>query len=270
MKKITTYIIFFFLLGILLSPTIIFAGDKKIGEPCGNGECASGDCETSDLKLPNAKFCVCQTAKDCAQNYDGDKGNESEWRCTDEHDNNYYDLYYCEKKNSDGSYTPVNPLQNTTDPQILSAIEKSGGISLSNAIDAITDAEGSAKQFQNEIAQILQKPQPKINIPGLNFSDINVEEMVTTDAEGTTWLNIPFLGEYLSAVYKYAVVIMGLIAVIGLIHGGVVWTISGSTSEGKQAAQKRIMGSVIGVVIVSTSYILLFTINPELVQFRNL
>ncbi|MBI2436888.1 MAG: C39 family peptidase, partial [Candidatus Magasanikbacteria bacterium] len=46
--------------------------------------------------------------------------------------------------------------------------------------------------------------------------------------------------------------------------------ISGSTSEGKQAAQKRIMGSVIGVVIVSTSYILLFTINPELVQFRNL
>lgn len=268
MKKIFAYIFIFSLIGIFVFPTLIFAGNKKIGEQCGNLDCASGDCESSNLELPNKNFCVCDEAQDCLNNYQ--EGSVTDWKCSDEHEGNYYELHYCEKKNEDDTYTPINPLAQTTDPIILKAVEKSGDFSLSNALNAITDPEGSLAKFQSEIAQILQKPQPKINIPGLNFSEINIDEMVTMDNEGTAWLNIPFMGEYLSAVYKYAVVVMGLIAVIGLMHGGILWIMSGGSSERKQGAQKRIMGSVIGIVIVSTSYILLYTINPELVQFRNL
>ncbi|MBI2436886.1 MAG: hypothetical protein HYV41_04060 [Candidatus Magasanikbacteria bacterium] len=245
---------------ILLIPQIAQGAttQKEIGEVCGSGsitnavgeiiQCKTLLCQESDLSQSENNFCVCNInteSQDCANKYGGDK---NEWACVSGTDISN-ELNYCKKKDGTIKY-PMGSKVGIT--------------------DAFTNPQGVAEQFQSEIAQILQKPQPKINIPGLSFSDIDISKMVTQDKEGQTWLNIPFLGEYISGIYKYAMVILGLIGVIGLIDGGIVWTMSGSTSEGKQQAQKRIVGSLIGITVALTSYILLNTINPELVQFRNL
>lgn len=125
----------------------------------------------------------------------------------------------------------------------------------------------SPKLTEDELKAFLQKPNPRITIPGLNFSDINIEGMLSSDESGATYLNIPFLGEYLAAVYKYLVMAIGIIAVVMLIIAGLKWILGGEATE---SAKKQIKNAIIGLVIAVSSYTILYTINPELVNFRNL
>ncbi|MFA7245304.1 MAG: transglycosylase SLT domain-containing protein [Candidatus Magasanikbacteria bacterium] len=122
----------------------------------------------------------------------------------------------------------------------------------------------------SEIEVELKKPTPKINIPGVNFSDIDVEKMKSTDELGTTWLQIPFIGEYIAALYKYGIVLITFIAVIMLIFSGISLIASAGNSEIVEKAKKRIIYSVIGIVISTVSYTLLYIINPNLVNLKSL
>lgn len=117
----------------------------------------------------------------------------------------------------------------------------------------------------NEVELMLNKPTPKIEIPGLQFSDVT-----KTEDELGTWLHIPFFGEYLSAVYKFSVVAISVLAIIGLIDGGITRVLRGGSQEGREASTKRIIGSLTGLIIAVGSYTILYTVNPELVQFKNL
>ena len=116
----------------------------------------------------------------------------------------------------------------------------------------------------------LTTPTPKIGIPGVVFTNINKESNITTDASGASWLNIPFLGEYISAVYKYSVGLISLIAVMVLIISGVQIITSAGNSEAISSAKHRITSAVIAIALTAGSYTILYTINPELVNLRNL
>lgn len=119
--------------------------------------------------------------------------------------------------------------------------------------------------FVNEINIILEKPTPKISIPGLNFSEIK-----TVEEDGGTYLYIPFLGEYIAAAYKYGVVIASIIAVVMIITAGFGWAISGGEPEKINHAKTRIGQAIVGLFLAVGSYTLLYMINPELVKFRSL
>ncbi|OGH91103.1 MAG: hypothetical protein A2507_03745 [Candidatus Magasanikbacteria bacterium RIFOXYD12_FULL_33_17] len=121
----------------------------------------------------------------------------------------------------------------------------------------------------SEVANLIKQPTPEINIPGLNFSEPNAS-LVTTDASGNQWLSIPYLGEYIAAVYKYGIIIISVIAVFSIIISGVMLIGSGGNSDIVSQAKKRMMMSVIGIVVSTTSYTLLYVINPDLVNFRDL
>ena len=125
------------------------------------------------------------------------------------------------------------------------------------------------KLTDSELQKFLQKPVPKIKIPGLNFSDITLKNLEHTDENGT-YLYFPFLGEYIKALYKYLIVIMAIVAVIMLIIAGLQWMLPGGEAENISAAKKRIEQAIVGLTIAITSYSILYTINPELVNFRNL
>lgn len=116
----------------------------------------------------------------------------------------------------------------------------------------------------------LEQPAPKITIPGVIFSKISKESSITTDETGASWLNVPFLGEYISAIYKYSVGLISLIAVMVLIISGVQIITSAGSSETISAAKHRIISSVIAIALTAGSYTILYTINPELVNLRNL
>lgn len=135
-----------------------------------------------------------------------------------------------------------------------------GAVWLVPAVSAV-----SLAPTQDELLEIVGKPQPRITIPGVSFSD-----PVVKNEEGRKYLYIPFLGNYISAVYKYGVVAVSVAAVIMVIVSGVIWTTSAGNSEQVNKAKSTLSKAIIGLLIAVGSYTILFTINPELVIFKSL
>lgn len=134
---------------------------------------------------------------------------------------------------------------------------KSAGTAVASSVDTVTSI--------SEIKQILLKPTTKINIPGLNFSDPK-----TGQEDGSTYVYIPFIGEYLSAIYKWFIGALGIFAVVRLMQAGFGWLMSGGSAELITVERKKIQNAIIGLTLAIGSYALLYTINPHLVEFRNL
>ncbi len=128
----------------------------------------------------------------------------------------------------------------------------------------ITDTYNAGTSV-NELQQQAGKPTNRIKIPGITYS--NIKEV---KEDGDTYLYVPYIGEYLSVVYRYLVVIAGLVAVIVIIIAGIQWTASGGNSSSIESAKNRIVGALTGLGLAVGSYIILYTINPELVNFRSL
>lgn len=130
---------------------------------------------------------------------------------------------------------------------------------------ATANAVFAEEQTVDEIQQMISQPRTSIQIPGLQFS-----EPQAVEENGSIYLYLPFIGEYLAAVYKWAVVAIGILAVIRLMLAGFGWLISGGSSEKITMERKKISQAIIGLLIAIGSYILLYTINPALVEFKSL
>jgi hypothetical protein len=114
-------------------------------------------------------------------------------------------------------------------------------------------------------------PNQNIAIPGVSFTtDENLLKQSVTENDGQTFIQIPFLAEYLAGIYRYAIGIAGAVAVIMIVIAGFQWATSGGSPDVIGAAKERITNAVTGLLLVLCSYSLLYAINPELVQFRAL
>ena len=109
-----------------------------------------------------------------------------------------------------------------------------------------------------------RKPILEINIPGLNFSDV-----ASTSDDTGTYFYIAWIPELISALYKFGIAIVSIVAVVVIIVQGLRIVTSGG-GEAKASAYKKILQSVIGLVIAWGSYAILYTVNPALVQFNAL
>ncbi len=103
-------------------------------------------------------------------------------------------------------------------------------------------------------------PELQIEIPGLaKFSQVKC----TADGK----CGVPWIGEYINGIYNYAMSIAGILAAIILMAGGVLWLISGGDASKITQAKELIISSITGLIILAASYIILFQINPGLVNF---
>lgn len=84
----------------------------------------------------------------------------------------------------------------------------------------------------------------------------------TTNEEGTTDIQT-----YLPGVFKLAIGIAGVLAVLMIIIGGVEY-ITTDAIQGKSEGKARIQNALWGLVLVLVSWILLYTINPKLTVFN--
>lgn len=109
----------------------------------------------------------------------------------------------------------------------------------------------------------IKPPNPAIKIPGLDFSSVST----TVDSEG--YIHIPYLGQYLTAVYKFAMVAISIVAVVMLIVIGAGAIVSGG-GEKKVEGYKKIGKVFLGLAIAWGSYAILYNINPDLVEFKML
>ena len=115
---------------------------------------------------------------------------------------------------------------------------------------------------QDEKLLILQAPDLQVSVPGLpKLGDLACEE-------GTC--RIPWLAQYIAGIQRYGIATVGILAVIGLMVGGIVWLTAGGNQERIGSAKTIIGSSVMGLVLMFSSYMILYVINPNLTELQSL
>lgn len=109
--------------------------------------------------------------------------------------------------------------------------------------------------------------QPQVGIPGSSFNSQATTSGGTYDPN-TKKTYSALLARYIKAFYDYGLAIVGILAAIVLMAGGVLWLTSAGNDSKITQAKELIFGSIIGVVILFGSYIILNTINPDLLELK--
>jgi hypothetical protein len=110
----------------------------------------------------------------------------------------------------------------------------------------------------------LKIPELEITLPGLLFSDENKIQSITEGDK--TFFYVPWIGEYINWLYNYSIGIIALLALLAIIIGGFYWIIAGGNASRVSEAKSWINAAISGLVLALTSYLLLFTINSNLVK----
>lgn len=84
---------------------------------------------------------------------------------------------------------------------------------------------------------------------------------------GTYEINENSIGNYIKAAYKYLIGIVGILATIVMMFGGVLWLTAGGSSGQVTEAKAYILSSITGLIIALGSFFILATVNPKLTEF---
>ena len=74
---------------------------------------------------------------------------------------------------------------------------------------------------------------------------------------------------WINYIFVFGLAIVGLAIIGSLVYAGFEWMSGAENSSKIQSAKDRILGSVIGLIILLGSYVFLNTINPQLVSLKN-
>ncbi len=107
---------------------------------------------------------------------------------------------------------------------------------------------------------------PQVQIPDSIFNQ-NVIKVGSYNAASGTMVS-DLLPRYIIAIYNYGLAIVGILATIVLMGGGILWLISGGDAGKITQAKELITGSISGAIILVVAWIILNTINPNLVSFK--
>jgi|GEM_PF-1605448 len=76
------------------------------------------------------------------------------------------------------------------------------------------------------------------------------------------------LGTYIKAIYTFSVYAGSILAAVMILMAGYSWLTAGGNVNQIGQAKKMLGGALGGFVLLLTSWVLLNTINPDLVQFK--
>ncbi|MFA6272643.1 MAG: hypothetical protein WC693_06160 [Patescibacteria group bacterium] len=115
-------------------------------------------------------------------------------------------------------------------------------------------------QTQSQSAPI-QEPVLQIPIPNLTFSNA---------VSSGGFASLPWLAQYIAAMYRYGIGIASFCAIIMIMAGGVRWLTAGGNPGNVTTAKNMITGATLGLILTLGSYLVLSTVNPNLVSFGDL
>jgi len=95
----------------------------------------------------------------------------------------------------------------------------------------------------------------EIEYPGLGVPGVETPTITESSA----------LGNYLKYIFTLAVIIGGLIVFGALIYGGILYLTSAGDPTKMKGGRDQIMAGFFGLIILLSSYLILNTINPQLV-----
>lgn len=108
---------------------------------------------------------------------------------------------------------------------------------------------------------------PQIEIPNSGISG-KTSLSGAPNADGVVTSNL--LGVYIKAIYNYGLSVAGILAAIVMMAGGIMWLTSGGDSGQVSKAKSFIGGSLVGLFLLFGTYIILNTVNPLLVELKEL
>lgn len=128
-------------------------------------------------------------------------------------------------------------------------------------IQPIAPAPEKPKYKYEPVYPKLQIPIP--GVPGLTeFAKVEIK-----GEPGERYIYIPWIGQYIAAIYGWAMGVVGILAVAMIVWGGVIYLTAGGIPERISTAKSYIISAISGLVLAFGSYLLLYTINPDLVKF---
>lgn len=118
-----------------------------------------------------------------------------------------------------------------------------------------------AKQTTSAVQDFIT-PKLNIEIPDIKFTKakLNKEDE----------LIVNYLADYLSATYKILLTFGSVIAITFIIIGGLQYSLGATSQEQASKAKKRIKNATSGLILLTSTYLILYTINPNLVNFDSL
>lgn len=114
------------------------------------------------------------------------------------------------------------------------------------------------------------KPEPKKKNPIIFIPNISIPGSDIFVKGGSVTVNGRFIGDYVSAIYSFLAGVIAMIAAVMILYGGFQWMTASGNAGNVQKAKTTIYSSLIAIVLTLGSYLLLYTINPQLVQIRDL
>ncbi len=78
------------------------------------------------------------------------------------------------------------------------------------------------------------------------------------------------IGDYIVLAYTWIIGAVGLVSMVTFTYAGLLWLLSRGNSGQVKTAQKVLTDTIAGLVLALSSYLILYTINPNLVKFRPL
>jgi len=112
-------------------------------------------------------------------------------------------------------------------------------------------------------------PTLQVAIPGLNLSPTSsLGEKLLED--GSRSFSVPWIAEYITALYKYSMDIAKLMAGVAIMAGGLLWLVSGGEAGRINKAKELLGGSFIGLLILMCAYLIFSQINPNINVLKSL
>ena len=78
------------------------------------------------------------------------------------------------------------------------------------------------------------------------------------------------IGQYIRAIYNYAIGIVGILAVVVMMVGGIIWITAGGNAERVGQAKAWIAAAITGLILTLCSFVILKTVNSNLVEFKSI
>ena len=195
--------------------------------------------------------------------------------------------YYGEKKETYPCSNSINKIcvmetryyKNNAGYEVEQVIKKpNDGISGGEISEYFTDKNGQQwhatgnVNSKNEITSLSgfkqgEKVELENGDTGGSFKFTLLQPLPTQDGE--TLNTDVTLKEYLTWAYKFVLALTGFLAVMMIVIGGVEWVISGASESMRSEAKKHINGAITGLIIALVAYLVLYTINPSLVDFES-
>lgn len=108
---------------------------------------------------------------------------------------------------------------------------------------------------QTALAKLAEPVSIQVPLPGMS-------KTITIDENS--------LGNYIKVIYNYAIAIVGIVSALAMMIAGAIWITAGGNASRVDDAKSRIGSALTGLVLAMTSYLILYTVNPDLITFRPL